>query len=637
MGMAMSAKRKAAVCIGVGQAGRHPPLRLPYLAGAVNSARWFHQWATALGYESTLLIDDPDPVTIPRLRQTLESVLRPPPGQPAEPIHRLVLYFAGHGLIREVEEGLWLLSDWDDELRAVAAEGLRRRLYMHGIAQIAIFADACRKLPAEVEVADLVPDPVLGRGPVRNATPPAIDKFIAAQDGKEAYMLPGLSPEQDVCIFTGVLLEGLWGTKPTAFSKLLKDKVTSRSLAAYLQAEVPKTAGRYKRTLVPTVSPTFPEDDDIYYGDGPAPSAPALPVWPTPESVSPMGPIAGDLLKDVIKERVKDVIGYWDRLAEATPDILGTRHRQEPQAQPLPSSPRPTPPSVLERLRDQPRPPSFETGSGFAVDGAEVTRVFAPAGIVAEQHGQASWWRIGGPDTAPLSKPVPVLIEFADGPVAAVTALPDFIATVLRDQRGVAGLVYREVHSPPTIAAPTEQAIAALDKGALRAESVLDLAAELRQQKHVDPVLGVISAYLYDSIGDIDGIRRMAAYYVANYQPIPYDIALLAQIVTHTRDDLLWAEVPAVGRREPRTDTEQAHAWTFAATPACGGVVGGHWPWLRQGWVCIDDPLDVETPMIRPGLETLIQHLAPGRFTTVDRAGAERLAAMFRLEPTARA
>lgn len=629
----MSAKRKAAVCIGVGQAGQHPPLRLPYLAGAVNSARWFHEWARALGYESTLLIDDPDPVTIPRLRQTLESVLRPPPVQPAEPIHRLVLYFAGHGLIREVEEGLWLLSDWDDELRAVAVEGLRRRLYMHGIAQIAIFADACRKLPAEVEVADLVADPVLGRGPVRNATPPAVDKFIAAQDGKEAYMLPGPSPEQDRCIFTGVLLEGLWGTKPTAFSRLLKDKVTSRSLAAYLQSEVPQTAGRYKRTLVPNVSPTFPEEDDVYYGD-PAPPAPALPAWPEPESVSPMGPIAGDRLKDLV---VKDGVTVKFDYITKPPDLtLGTRHKQEPQARPRPSPPRPTPPSVLERLRNQPRPASFETGCGFAVEGAEVCRVFAPAGIVPEQHGEANWWRIGGPHTALLCKPAPVLIEFADGLVAAVTALPDFIATVLVDPRGVTGLVYREVHSPPSSVAPTEEAIAALATGALRADAVMDLAVALRQRKHVDPVLGIISAYLYDSIGDIDSIRRMASYYVANAQPIPYDIALLAQIPTARDGPLLYADVPAVALRKPRTADERAHAWTFKATPACSGVVGGHWPWLRQGWAFLEDPLDVEAPMIRSGLEELIPHLAPARFTTVDPAGAERLADLFDLTPTPR-
>jgi hypothetical protein len=95
----------------------------------------------------------------------------------------LIIYFAGHGLIREAEEGLWLMSDWYNELRAVAVELLKRRLYKYQIDQIAIFADACRSLPTSIDIADLVADGVLGRGPSLVDTMPPIDKFIAAQDG----------------------------------------------------------------------------------------------------------------------------------------------------------------------------------------------------------------------------------------------------------------------------------------------------------------------------------------------------------------------------------------------------------------------------------------------------------------------
>src|SRR5262245_6654014 len=113
-------KRNAAICIGVGQAGTKR--KLPYLQAAVNSARGFHAWASALGYDARLVVDDPGPVTIVRLRKELEGLLD---SVASPPIYRLVLYFAGHGLIREIEEGMWLLSDWDTELRAVAVERLR--------------------------------------------------------------------------------------------------------------------------------------------------------------------------------------------------------------------------------------------------------------------------------------------------------------------------------------------------------------------------------------------------------------------------------------------------------------------------------------------------------------------------------
>src|SRR3954447_25441140 len=97
-------KRKVAVVIGVGQA---KPLK--YLSGAVNGARDFSQWAQALGYEVKLISDEPDAktgkatsVTMNRLRTELEQVLL---RADAPPIHRLILYFAGHGLVREADEG----------------------------------------------------------------------------------------------------------------------------------------------------------------------------------------------------------------------------------------------------------------------------------------------------------------------------------------------------------------------------------------------------------------------------------------------------------------------------------------------------------------------------------------------------
>ena len=118
-------------------------------------------------------------------------------------------------------------------------------------------------VPADIVSADLTADGFLGKGPGQRSGTVAIDKFIAAQDGTKTFTIPGRDPHDDRCLFSGVLLEGLWGTKPGAFSKLLPGKVTSRSLGAYLETEVPPIAERYEVTLQPSVSPTFPEDDDV--------------------------------------------------------------------------------------------------------------------------------------------------------------------------------------------------------------------------------------------------------------------------------------------------------------------------------------------------------------------------------------
>jgi hypothetical protein len=82
----------------------------------------------------------------------------------------------------------------------------------------------------------------------------------------------------------------------------------------------------------------------------------------------------------------------------------------------------------------------------------------------------------------------------------------------------------------------------------------------------------------------------MAHFYIGHYQPIPYDIALLAELKGEWRDGRLWAQVPAVAAREPRTEAERPFSWTHEATPEGQGVVGGLWPWMRQGWTFLDAP-----------------------------------------------
>jgi hypothetical protein len=226
---------------------------------------------------------------------------------------------------------------------------------------------------------------------------------------------------------------------------------------------------------------------------------------------------------------------------------------------------------------------------------------------------------------------------FESGVFAAATALPDFIASVVATDRGISGLVYREVHAPPHVTRATEDAIGRLERGAILAEEATDLAVELRHGKHADPVRGVISAYLYDSIGDVESIRRMAYYYIQHGQAIPYDIALLAQLKGERRNDtLLWATVPAVPSRQPRTEQESRVGWTYSATREATGVVGGFWPWLRQGWALLDEPAADGSTLVLPGLIEVAAELTSARFTTLVHDGGRRLASVFNLRNSSR-
>lgn len=588
----MSSTQNAALAIGVADA-----TPLPYLSGAVNGAHAFHRWAQGMGYDSHLLTDEDQPVTMDRLAQELEGLLNAAPAG----THRLLVYFAGHGVIREAEEGLWLLSDWYTKLEAVQVEVMKRRLYRFRVDQIGIFADACRMVAPDVDVLDLTGDGVIGRGPTKASTSVAIDKFVAAQDGTATYMVPGANPSDDRCLFSGVLIEGLWGMKPEAFSKLLKNKITSRSLGDYLKTEVPKVAARYGCELDPVVSPTFPEYDDVYFGKGTKVNPPVMAPWPDPETVA-------------------------DKLEQF-------RMAYTPEA--LPPGAPPDGSALEAQLRDQDRPTHFETGSGFAVEGDNVIAIWTPHDVMAEiDFGGPGWWRIRPANEQFLQKPAGVLIELASGNFAAVAALPEFIGSLVVRGRGVAGLIYRGIYEPPSVASATERAIGELETGGLRADAATDMAVELRHGKHADPVRGVISAYLYDSIGDVDSIRRMAFFYVQNLQPIPYDIALLGQLDAEQRDEgALVAEVPAVPERKPRTETERRVEWSYQATGRAAGVVGGLWPWFRQGWPFLEEPGPGESTLVLPHLTHMAPGLLPARFTTFDHAGGQQLADLLRLEP----
>jgi hypothetical protein len=426
----------------------------------------------------------------------------------------------------------------------------------------------------------------------------------------------------------------------------VQGKITSRSLAAFLKSEVPRRAALYQRTLNPTVIASFPDGDDYYFDRQAGPAAPAFPPWPAPGAVAGIGTGMGaEMLAIDADAVIVDDAHIWHRPvtkdgvtnAGKITELLGAASEEKGaaagrvggrtgHAAPAPEQ------TLRARMAQGQGSPISGLAAGFAVDGAQVQAVWAPRGVrAARQDAQTGLWRVEREDGQPLQATAPVLVQFADGLFAALAIMPRFVASLFRDARGVAAIVYRNVDSPDE-AIDTTEALARLDSGALRADVVIDLAVMLRQAKHADPVLGVISAYLYDAIGDLESIRRMAYFYVYHGQPIPYDIALLAQLPGRRQGEGLWADVPALPKRAPRSDAEFRNNWTYAATPAAGGPVGGLWPWMRQGWVFLDHPDDSGSNLILPGLIELRSGMTGSRFATFDEKAGLALAQRFGLE-----
>lgn len=633
-----NAKRNVAIVIGVGKVNdeRFRPLR-----GAVNAAEAFHEWAQSIGYQAHLITDKQMPVTFERLRFEIETALVGPRDPPlkavdaretidaalvqAAPIRRLLLVFAGHGLIKEMEQGLWFLSNSVAEQRVVDAEKLRRRLYRYGVGQIAIVADACRELPKTIDLADVVSDAVLGLGPKEVDDPPSIDKFVAAQDGALAYSIPGPTPDADRSLFSAVFLEALWGLKPTALFPPESKFVTSQSLKIFLNNEVPERARTYKIKLKPNIDTNFNLGQDIYFGDV-APSVQPKPfVFPDPSKLLGMGAALSEGGDDLVAETLSPNVANLavEALKEAArSSTASVEWTDEAKAAKKAAA-------VRAELEKQEKPVSFETGAGFAVSGARIQRTLTGQGICAGDPGAQNWVHVG-PFPSRLAEAAPALVVLEGDLTLGLTAMPGFFGSVVADATGAYALVYRQFFGPAPLSNGSlgDEAVAKLESGQLEGEALRDFVVQVRLQKHNDPTLGAICAYFYESLGDVESLRQMAYYYISHNQPIPFDIVVLAALPVRRVDSKLVASVPATKPRNPLSEWEREHPWTFRATEAAEGSVGGLWPWMRRGWAFLDDG---PSNLVDPVLIQAAKHLTSARFSTLRSEGAALLAERFGL------
>ena len=145
--------------------------------------------------------------------------------------------------------------------------------------------------------------------------------------------------------------------------------------------------------------------------------------------------------------------------------------------------------------------------------------------------------------------------------------------------------------------------------------------AEMRQDKHYNPVLGVMAAYTYYRLGAIDDIRRTAYFYGQNQQALPFDIAVLCNIGMSYEEGVFIAHIPDVRERVPINQTEADRPYTFRATPAISVQVAGRFPWMRQGWgICKENRNELVRKL------SIFEHgLKQSLFTTLDNQTGQDL------------
>jgi hypothetical protein len=619
--------KKVCLAIGVGDA---PPL--DYLRGAVNGAHAIAEWARGQGYETRLLTDEVKLVEFEDIKTALTDLL-------AGGAERLLLYFAGHGLSTGAADDLWLLSEWDQVRQGVSVTVLRNRLMRYGIKQLVLVSDACRTL-IDANTADVTGNPVLERGPFDEEMP-QMDLWFAASPSRAAWMIPGRTPDESRCVFSGLMCEALTGVYTDAFDPEDPTRgITNFSLADFMEEKVPTVAGRYGATLKPAITTAIRPPRHIYVPDGPhPPPADEQIPWPDPADVRVAGMGSADSgsrvspgpgeswttldLLEATATRAPAFVTLTAVIARDGATIANTASKEREVVQ-----------QTLSVFENEKRPEHFETGAGFSLSGARVVRGLLGAPAKAREKDRippdTSWWRIEPSDTGmhgpwwaggvPIRQPLPLLVGLADGRWVGAAALPGFVLSFTLDDAGAQAAIFRAMDDPH--APLTEVAMAKLRASALNREQAPELVEQLRYAKHADPMLGVLAAYLHEAMGDIANVHRTAYYYAERGEPIPFDIALLGRLAARRDPDgLIIVRIPAVARTE---HARKVPGYMKNATPEAEGVLAGAFPWMRQGWALLDP--EGRPDLYPAGLADLASHLQSAPFTTLDAPGGARLA-----------
>lgn len=567
---------KICLAIGIGRPQGLDPLR-----GAYAAAQGIGEWGRLNGYRTVTLTDETGPVTVADLCAALLPLLK----DTSEELDRVVVSFAGHGVIRDVGEEYWLLSHWNDGTsEAIDVERFKRRLRTYQLKQLSIVGDACRS-PIGRQELDLRGSPILPLGPL---TSPLIqiDTILAAQAGD-----PGYAVNND-CFLSAVVRHSLWGRFPEAVEDTPAGRVVKTDgLMHSVETNLVALAANYNRNQYPECVGAFrrPQDEVYTYLDKVV--APPLPPLPRPD--------AGSSLPST-KGLNRGSGAYYE--GTSVPDHVA---------------------KFASRLRRDAKQGAWMGAAAVVVPDEPVTGIALSSRASIPKRAGHGWTVSQDLDGSPF------LAELASGLWVGAAIYRGRACVLSMGPHGTESLLY--VSSTPEhdglsrVQPLAINAIAELSAGSLGPDQALDFATMLRWGKHDDPTLGVLAAYMYARASDLDSVRGLAWWYVHYRQPIPFDVAMLAEVALEDTGTELVAQIPPVQGRKPRTVLEERNASLLEDRPGCVGRVAGTFPWMRQGWRLLDSA----EPLLRP-MSEYASELRPAPFTTLTASAGQALAERIR-------
>lgn len=602
---------------------------LDELPGAITASERMAAWATAHGYATVLIHDAVLPeITIDLLRDRIATAIQEVTDQTE--LKRLVIFFAGHGAALAVGDQYWILTNWHKRpTEAIKVSSLQRMLEYYGPKQVSVIGDACQEFSSKF--IDLLGSAVLDR-PDEDQHPYELDQFFAVDAGKQAFMIKANGDTKDFCLFTEVLLDALEGdAQGIYFEDIGQDKVvTSQSLARYLDNNVAREAGKYGLRMIPRPKPGF--YTDRAYLTMPVPPGEGFVPPPFDASVAS----SGDLESMGVPGEQAEPRGKAESRSRSVSKARLVRPKSQraaldAQADARDNAREATRKAFVSEVGGATVRDHFETGCGICVSGAEVAAVEASFGEVSRVDGQPNWFRIrlesGSADTFGWSD---ALVTLTSGQIVSVCGVNGFVAALHIIDQDSLSLFHRPIGAQEYEGQEAIELLAQAHAGLLSREKIIETAAMLRYGKHRIITLGCIAAQFYDAIRDVDSLRSMAAFYAMNHQPVPLDIVLYGGGTIRDDGDRLYADIPAVAVREPRTAQEQRHRFTYDETPGFNNhPIAGRVPWMREAWGAVATAsCDDSAVHWRSQALAAMKYLAPGTFTVVRPRGRKSLIAL---------
>jgi hypothetical protein len=567
--------RRAAICIGVNHAGTMLPLQ-----AAVKGAQDFGAWAVSQGCDTKVLVDSD--TTRVGLIDVFDAVQE---RVSANVYEQLIIYFSGHGILNAPGVEFWLLSRAPEN--ANEAVNLYRSIEDArncGIPHVVFISDACRSSvsgPPLSGVSGGTVFPNRGFNPSRGE----VDVFYATRPGDPAWELP---QPQATGNYRGVFTEFLLDTVKLPEEELVEQignpaplsVIASRKLKPLLESIVPSQAAaldvRIRQTpeiQVGTALPKYFAAVDAASIQRRARGVPLAPSSPPASLDAALSAIRGAEVRGAKAPPPRDV---------ALAAQLGLT-------------------AEVARLQAARGLSRFETHTGFTLHGAAPIVAEAPGWKIdpAFQDGDAWHWRFAPAGRFHASSAV-LRYSSNEGMRGTVVAvLPEFIGSVVVDPSGRVVSVNYVPSANSWRFAEYQRREAAIEKmksfaavaarhGRFEVPSgkAADFAERIRQDKGLDPVLGLYAAYAYAQAGRNEDVFSVFKYMRDDTIPVPFDVVMLA----------LRYQPPA----------------TF---PAYAPFV----PMLTQGWALVA----AGDPLFRPIHQVLRAQLIPSLWTTLTEEGAD--------------